>query len=233
MSDEKDILNDAIASFKQQPCPGLPPQLAGQTLERLTEAENAPATAPWSGNIRRRLWPMAKIACAAGVILCVGYGLGILSRPKPIDVAHLQAVLTASLEPTLRENIGREMDQRYQLALANTYVRVKAELTQQYHDDMNRFAAQTLAASNAVTNRLLGELVDTIQTEQNRDIREIAAAITQIERNRLIDRQALVTEFTGELRETRQEFAQLLATSALQTDAPQDPTPSDPRERID
>jgi hypothetical protein len=76
-------------------------------------------------------------------------------------------------------------------------------------------------------------LVDTIQTEQNRDIREIAAAITQIERNRLIDRQALVTEFTGELRETRQEFAQLLATSALQTDAPQDPTPSDPRERID
>ena len=235
MSDEKDILNEAIDSIKQQPCPGLPRELTRQTLDRLVEAQAEETISQPRGlpDAQRHLGSMAKIACAAGILLCLGYGIGTMSGPKPIDLEQLQANLTATLEPALRENITREMDQRYQLALANTYVRIKAELTEQYQNDMNRFAAQTLAASNAVTNRLLTELVDTIQTEQNQDLRQIAAAIGQIERNRLLDREALLTEFTGELQQTRQEFVQLLAATAPESEGAEDDSPPRTEDRID
>ena len=63
-----------------------------------------------------------------------------------------------------------DMRQRYQVALAATYVKVKEELTEQYRDDLNRFAVQTLAASNATTNRLLAELVESIDTMQAQDL---------------------------------------------------------------
>ncbi|MBN2130338.1 MAG: hypothetical protein JW741_12620 [Sedimentisphaerales bacterium] len=69
------------------------------------------------------------------------------------------------------------MKQKYQLALAHTYVQIKEELTQQYRDELNRLAVQTLAASNATTNQLLVQLLDVVKAEQDKHLRRIAVAL--------------------------------------------------------
>ena len=88
-----------------------------------------------------------------------------------MDLDQLREALTpavaAALEPALRQRLADEMRHDYQVALAGTYVRVKEELTEQYRNDLNRFAIQTLAASNAVTNELLTQLVQNIDTAQD------------------------------------------------------------------
>jgi len=74
-----------------------------------------------------------------------------------------------------------------------------------------------LAASNAVTNELLTELIEAINTAQAQDRRWVAAAIEQIEWNRLRDKsqfinglETLAAETGDELLRTRQGFAELL-----------------------
>jgi len=99
--------------------------------------------------------------------------------------------VAASLEPVLRQRLGEEMNDHYQVALAGTYVRLKDELAQQYRDDLNRFAVQTLAASNATTNALLAELVQAIDTAQTQDLRRIALTLSQMEAKRVQDKTQL------------------------------------------
>jgi hypothetical protein len=109
------------------------------------------------------------------------------------------------------------MKQQYQLALAGTYVRLKEELTAQYRDDLNRVAVQILAASNAVTNELLTDLIQAIDTVQAQDLRRIALALDRIERNRVQDKtqlasglQTLAYRTGDELSRTQRRIAQLL-----------------------
>ncbi len=109
------------------------------------------------------------------------------------------------------------MKHHYQLGLASTYVRVKDELTEQYRNDLNRFAVQTLAASNAVTNDLLTQLVQSLDTAKAQDFRRIALALYEMERSRVQDKTQLASGLQtlaycteNELTRTRQQFAQLL-----------------------
>jgi hypothetical protein len=123
--------------------------------------------------------------------------------------------------------------------VAGAYVKVREEVTAQYQDDMNRFAAQMLAASNAVTNQLLSELVYAMRAEQSEDLRDIAAALRQIELKRLQDRrqfatglEALAYRTEGELQRTRNGLVQLLVNTYPPAEAPMGPQPaSDPNER--
>jgi len=118
--------------------------------------------------------------------------IGRLSGPAPVNLGKLRETLApslaASLEPAVRARVVEDLERRYQLALAATYVKVKEELTEQYRDDLNRFAIQTLAASNATTNRLLAELVEGIDAAQTQDLARIGRVISRIERDRIQDR---------------------------------------------
>lgn len=243
MTGSKDILTKAIAYLKQQRSAGPPPEVVKETLAQLAEAESRLPARTEGRHPPGELWPVAKLACAAGILIILGYGLGRVGRPQPIDVERLRAALlpslAASIEPAIREKLAQEMGQSYRLALANTYVQLKEELTQQQRDDMNRFAAQTLAASNAVTNRFLAELLDSIKTQQTNDLRSVATALRRIESNRLKDKEALAYELAtlayqteDQLQQTRAQLVRLL----LEKDAP-DPqgprkqVPIDPNER--
>jgi len=236
MTDSKDILTKAIAYLKQQRSAGPPPEVVKETLAQLAEAQSRLPARTEGRHPPGELWPVAKLAAAAAIVIVLGYGLGRVGRPQPIDVEQLRAALlpalAASIEPAIREKLGQEMGQSYRLALANTYVQLKEELTQQQRDDMNRFAAQTLAASNAVTNRLLAELVDNIKTRQTNDLRSVAAALRRIESNRLEDKEALAYELAtltyqteDQLQQTKGELVRLL----LEKDTPE---PQPPREQI-
>jgi hypothetical protein len=162
-----------------------------------------------------------KFAAAAAVIVLLGYTAGRLSAPKPMNLDQLREALApsvaAAIEPAIRKRVVEDIRHDYQLALAGTYVRVKEELTEQYRNDLNRFAIQTLAASNAATNELLTQLVHSIDTAKAQDLRRIAQALTEIEMNRVQDKtqfasglQTLAYRTEDELSRTKREVAQLL-----------------------
>jgi hypothetical protein len=79
------------------------------------------------------------------------------------------------------------MKQYLQLGLTNCYVRLKDDLTQQYRSDLGQYASQTMAASSAMTNQLLKELIVSINAAQAQDRQWVAGAIEQLELNRLRD----------------------------------------------
>jgi hypothetical protein len=217
---ENDILNEAIADLRDQAAAPPPPDVLDETIARLAEA--ATASIPTThADIAHRIWPLARLAVAATILVFVGFSFGRAARDEPIDLAQLEQRLApsiaASLEPAIREKLAVEITQRYEIALADSYHRVRQELTEQHRDEMNRLAVQTLAASNAVTNRLLADLMDTIKTEKTRDLRSVAAALQRIDQRRVEDREMLSTslahlahETDSRLRQTKGELVQLL-----------------------
>ena len=119
------------------------------------------------------------------------------------------------------------MKRYWQLALTSSYVQLKDDLTQQYRRDLSRFAIQTLAASNAVTNELLTELIESINVAQTEDRQWVAAAFEQIELNRRQDNAQLSNAFVtfavqteDELLRTRQNMAQLLSFTQPDSSVP-------------
>jgi len=232
MKKRDDILAQALAQLKQEGLSQPVPQdVLDRTLRRLAEAQagaeprentiSLPATRRRSDGRTAFIRLGLKLSAAAAALLLVGYTIGRLSAPRPPDLQELRDALTpalaAALEPAIREKLIADMRHHYQLGLASTYVRVKEELTEQYRSDLNRFAVQTLAASNAVTNDLLTQLIQSLDTAKVQDFRRIALALYEIERNRVQDKtqltsglQTLAYRTENELTRTRQQFAQLL-----------------------
>jgi len=213
---DNDILNKAIADVKAQPAAGPPQALVDQTIARLTEAAEAPLPTPYV-YATQRIWPLARLAAAAAILLFVGFSFGRAPRREPLDLAQLEEQLApsiaAALEPALRERLTDEVTRRYELALANGYHRIRQELTEQHRDEMNRLAVQTLAASSAVTNRLLADLMDNIKTEQTRDLRSVAAALRDIDRRRIAEQEILTVDLAtlaDQVHQTKSELVQLL-----------------------
>ncbi len=202
MKKREDKLSEAVARLKQEGLSQeLPKEVVEETLRRIADCGLGIADSGTGirsirhpGSALRNLF---KLAGAAAVLVLLGYTAGRLTTPKPMDLDQLRDALTpsvaAALEPALRAKLADEMRRDYQLALAGTYVRVKEELTEQYRNDLNRFALQTLAASNAVTNELLTQLVQNIDTAQTQDLRRITRALYEIEMNRVQDKTQLAS----------------------------------------
>jgi hypothetical protein len=212
-------LSEAIAQLKKEgESQEVPQEVLDETLRRIADCRLRIAD---SSTLRLPIRGLVRFAAAAAVFVLVGYTAGRLSSPKPMDLDELREVLTpsvaASLEPALRERVTENLRSQYQLALAGMYVRVKEELTEQYRNDLNRFAMQTLAASNAVTNELLTQLVQEIDTAKTQDLRRVARAIYEIEMNRVQDKtqlasglQTLANRTEDELSRTKRDIAQFL-----------------------
>ena len=235
MNKRKDLLAEALAQLKQAGRGQEPPQeVVHETLRRIADcgpgSESGVTTLRIADsgthvssirNPQSEIRNFYRLVAAAAVFVVAGYLVGRLSAPKPMDLQELHAALApslaAALELALREKLAAEMRQHYQLGLASTYVRVKDELTEQYRSDLNRFAVQTLVASNAVTNDLLTQLLDSLDTAKAQDFRRIALALSEIERNRVQDKtqlasglQTLAYRTEDELSRTKQELVRLL-----------------------
>ena len=168
MEENENILEKAVKALKNEQIPPGPSQeLAEATVVKLTEASEQ------SNNVTtgKRIWfidwlkatnSFTKVAAAAVLLIIAGYAAGRLTSPRPPDIEQLQA----ALEPAIRNQLLDEMKQYLQLGLTNSYVQLKDDLTQQYRRDLSRFAAQTVLASGAVTNQLLEELIESINTAQ-------------------------------------------------------------------
>jgi hypothetical protein len=229
MEENENILKKAVKALKNELIPpGPPSELADATVAKLTEASGQPNTVTTGRPIRfierlKAINSFTKVAAAAVLLIIAGYATGRLSAPPPPDVEQLQA----ALEPAIRQNLLDEMKQFLQLGLANCYVLLKDDLTQQYRSDLNQFAAYTLAASGVATNQLLEELIESINTAQTQDRQWVAAAFEQIELNRLRDNAQLSNAFAtfavrteDELLRTKQDMAQLLSYTQPDSSVP-------------
>ena len=225
--ESENILEKAVKALKnEQVPPGPARELADATIAKLTEASGQSNTVTAGRRFRfierlKATNSFTKVAAAAVLLIIAGYAAGRLSAPRGPDAEQLQA----ALEPAIRRNLLDEMKRYWQLALTSSYVQLKDDLTQQYRRDLSRFAIQTLAASNAVTNELLTELIESINVAQTEDRQWVAAAFEQIELNRRQDNAQLSNAFVtfavrteDELQRTKQGMAQLL--SYTQPDSP-------------
>lgn len=226
MRKRKDILGDALARLKNEgQSQKVPNEILEKTLERIADCGFLTAdSGPHDLSVRHpksAIRRLARFGAAAAVLVVAGYAAGRLSAPQPMDLEQLRdslaPSLAASLEPAIREKLIEDMRQQYQLALANTYVHLREELTEQYRSDLNRYAMQTLAASNAVTNELLAGLMQTIDTAKAQDLRRIARTLYEIEMNRVQDKkqlanglQTLAFRTEDELARTKRQIAWLL-----------------------
>lgn len=229
MKENENSLEKAVEALKNELIPPGPPQeLTDATIAKLTEASGQSRTVSIENRIRimerlRAAKGLTKVAAAAVLLILAGYGTGRLSAPRPPDMEELQA----ALEPAIRRNLVTEMKDYLQLGLTNSYIQLRDELSQQHRQDMSRFAIQTLAASNAVTNELLTELIESINAAQIQDRQWVTAAIDQMEWNRLYDKNQLVSSLEtlayqteDELQRTRQDMVRFLSNTQLDSPVP-------------
>lgn len=185
--------------------------------------------------------PTSRLAAAAIVLITAGFAAGRLSTPQPPDVEQLHAALQASLQPVICQSVLEQVDRDRRLALTKTYNQLRNEINQQLQQDFSEFGVRILTASGATTNRLLRELLYSIGTMQQRDRYLMAAALEQIESNRLQDKTRLSQGLVGlaaitrnELLQTKYDMARILGIKepdeAIQN-LPEPSTPQDERSK--
>ena len=213
MKEDENIMEKAIEALKNEQIPPGPPQeLVDATVTKLAETSEQSDTVPLGNRtlgVERFRW-IAKCAAAAVLLIGAGYATGRFSAPQPPDMEQLQA----ALEPAIRKNVVAKLSNDLQLGLANGYVQIRDELGRQHRQDMGRFAAQTLAASNSATHELLAALIESIDAAQTQDRQWFTAAIEQVELNRLRDSAAFANfavRTEDDLERTKRGVVQLLS----------------------
>lgn len=184
--DENEILRRLKLISQIEPTSEAAEQAVKRTRSALADKENRrqnSRTKTWSAFIASNL---GKFAAAAVLLIAVGYAIGRLTTPQP-DMEQLQSAMETSLRASLLE----EMNNRWQTAFTANCVQLKDELQQQVRRDLTEFAAQTLAASNTLTEQRLIQLIELIEAARERDRLQVAAALEEIELNRLQDKSQL------------------------------------------
>jgi hypothetical protein len=232
MKKKKDILNEAVNALKNQPVPhGPPPKGVDAVIAKLAEAVGQAEPTPSVENTK--VVTLTKIAAAAVLLIVAGYAVGRLTAPRPPDMQQLrrqlEPSLRASLQPVIRQDLLEELKRYWQLAWAGSHVRLKDDLGRQFHGEMTEFGAQILAASGRITDRRLTELIEAIDAAQIHERRWVAAALEQMELNRLQDKSQLISGLetlavqTGdELARTKQDMAQFLVYNRPESVVPQE-----------
>jgi hypothetical protein len=219
MKHEKDPLSAATDALANTDIPPGPPQeVVDATLTKLAAAIGEPVepTVRSLKTARRiRITPdLIKFAAAAVVLIAAGYLVGRLLAPKPMDAAELYAALKPAIQQDLLEPMGRQ----WQLILASNNADLKDQMQADFRQEMNEFAVRTLTASGALTNQYLKDLVQSINASQMQNRRWLAAALQQIELDRIRDKaqlanglESLAVATGDELQRTKDDIVQLLA----------------------
>lgn len=213
MKEDEHILEEAIEAIRSEQIPPGPPQeLVDATVTRLAETKGQSDTLPFGSRIGRIERPRAltnitRFAAAAVLLIFAGYAVGRISAPGAPDMDQLQA----ALEPAIRRNVIAQLRGNLQSGLATCYDRLSDELGRQHNEDMARFAAQTLDASNSLTSELLSAVIESINAAQTEDRQLFTAALEQMELERRRDTAAFAS-FAVQTEDELQRVAQLLSS---------------------
>lgn len=234
MEHDDDILQRAIEQCRNEAIPPHPPQaVVDATVATLAEAAARKADSPRQRNTHV-LRLTTRFAAAAAVLIFAGYAVGRLSAPRTLDIEQLrqavEASLATSIEPTVRQRVIEDLGRQWQATLETTYVALREDLTVQYRHELAQVAVQTLAASNANTNRLLENLIESINVADMEKRQWFAASLEQIDTARRQDNTqfagALVSFASavgGEFERTKQDMVNLLADTRGGAGAPDQP----------
>jgi hypothetical protein len=204
--DENEILRRLKILSQIEPTSEAAEQAIKKTRSALTDKENnmEKARTPTCRGSAIFKSNISKLAAAAVLLIVFGFVVGRLTTPAP-DMEKLHA----ALENSLKASLTKEMDQRWQTAFTDNCIKFKDELQQQVRRDLTEFASQTLAASSTLTEQRLIKLVELIEAARERDRRQVAAALEEIELSRLKDKSQLgnglvaLAARTSELRDNR------------------------------
>jgi len=218
MKKDENIFEKSVEALKnQQIPPGPSDELNEATIEILNRLSEQPNIIELDNRTKFIdkiivLKSLAKFAVAAVFLIIAGFAAGRLTTTQPPDIEEIRA----SLEPAIRSRLLGEVKQYMQLGLANSYVRLKDDLTEQYRQDLNQLAANIVAANGNLTNQLLENLIESIDAAQSQDRQLFAAALEQIELNRRRDNAQLskalfsfAAQTGNELNQTKQDMAEL------------------------
>ena len=218
MKEEDKIIEKAVKALKNEKVPSGPSQeLTNVTVEKLNRIFEQPDMIEFEKQVHisegiNIIKSLAKFAVAAVLLIIAGFAAGRLTTSRPPDMEQIRA----SLEPAIREQLLGEMKQYMQLGMANSYVRLKDDLTEQYRRDLSQLAANVVNASGTVTNQLLQDLIETIGEAQAKERQWFAATLEQIELNRRQDKAQLGSALASfavrtedQLQQTRQDVEQL------------------------
>jgi hypothetical protein len=214
MKEDENILEKAVRSLKnEQTPPGPPNELVEETIEKLNQVHEQPINIEFVKRDRiTMLSSLVKFAAAAVFLIIAGFAAGRLTMARPSDIEQIRA----SLEPAIRNQLLGEMKQYVQANMANSYIQIKDDLTEQYRRDMNQLAANIVTASGTMTNQLLEQLIESVDAAQTQDRQRFIAALEQIELNRRRDNaqlsNALVSfavQTDDRLTQTQQDMEQL------------------------
>ena len=234
MEHEDDILQRAVEQYRNEAIPPHPPQaVVDATVAKLTEAaaRTPDATRQRNPHIVRLT---TRFAAAAAVLIFAGYAVGRLSAPRTLDIEQLrqavEASLATSIEPAVRRKLIEDLGRQWQATLEATYVALREDLTAQYRQDLAQVAVQTLAASNAYTNRVLEDLIESINVAEMQKRQWFAAGLEEIHSARRQDNTqfagALVSfasALGGEFERTKQNMVNLLAGTRAVSPVPDQP----------
>lgn len=217
---EHDPLHEAVKALKDCDVPDGPPeQTVAETLAALEEtAEDWNAGAGPVRFVHASAW--GKWAVAAGVMILLGFSVGRFTTPKTLNevqIAALETRLRASLEPAITQQIGQGLSRDLQAIQRASYTTLNEAWDERLRREMQEYAVQILAASNASTNQLMDNLVQGIRMAQAKEHQRLAAIFNKIEFDRLKEdsevRKSLasVTYLTENYLQTTQELLTLIA----------------------
>ena len=214
MKDKRDILDEAVDAVRNESVPPGPLQETIEaTMAKLAEGDEQPRTLTITPNTKT-VTNFFKAAVAAVLLIGAGYAIGQFTANEPVDMHALETSLKSSLEPAIRRDIAEQLRRQWTLELATNNSDLKDELRQQFRQDLNSYALQTLAASNAATNQRLADLTEAITAVQTQQQRWVTAALGQIELKRLQDKtqlmnglETLAVGVDGQLRSTKENVA--------------------------
>lgn len=215
MKKDEHILEEALEAIKNEQIPPGPPQeLVDATVTKLAETQGQSDALPFGGGMSlverlKSLRSITRFAAAAVLLITAGYAVGRISAPRPPDMEQLQA----ALEPAIRSNVIAQLKDDLQSGLSTCYERLSDELGRRHSQDMARFAAQTLDASNSVTSELLTAMIEAINAAQTEQGQRFTAVLEQIELERRRDTAAFASfavRTEDELQRTKLGVEQLL-----------------------
>lgn len=175
-------------------------------------------------------------SAAAVILLGAGVLTGWVGASKSVDPEalreDLETSLTASLSPAIEKDLRRKLNQDLQVTLVYYQTQVKNELLQQFREGLNQCAVQTLDASGAQTNQLLGQLVALVKEAHIEERQIFGSILKQLEMEWRRDQEQLRNEFAlfaqetgGRLMETQKNVAQLLTYGTKGIPQSKEPNP--------
>jgi hypothetical protein len=224
--DENEIQNRLDRISRIEPRPEDTQAAIDRARKALASQQESKSGERMQGPRRVFFGRVGRFAAAAVLMIAVGFLAGRVSSSRATDLEQLELALesrlTSSVETAIRKDLLDEVNRNWQSALASHRAklagelnRFAAELDEQRYIELNECAAKTLAASNAVTHRLLNDLVEAIVAAQAQDRRLVAEAMRRIESNRIEDSTRLsvgLVALADETAETKRSVAQLSKT---------------------